>query len=326
MFKKEVAVVLMEHLVDHYYHGYSQVHRWGDGEGYCDVSVGGITYKLAQGDRDCSSAIIDVYEQAGYKVKEHGATYTGNMRKAFATEGCFKVHLMHGGKCDDGHRLQRGDILLNDVNHVAMMKNDSYLMQFSISENGTIDGKAGDQLQAGAMTVGAGESNTRPFYDYPWNCCIECIDTRTICEPAPEKIKKKDGYVYRVYNPQTGQHHFTTDINEAQFCVNIGWQNEGATWPAPASGDPVYRLCNPNTGEHLFTVNNCERDHLKSIGWYDEKTGWYSESDPIKQNPVYRLYNPDLKQHHYTPYESERNFCLRNGWNDEGIGFYATEK
>lgn len=326
MLKRDVAPVLMEHLVDHCYHGYSQIHRWGDGGGFCDVVVGGITYKLAQGDRDCSSAIIDVYEQAGYKVKEHGATYTGNMRRAFLAEGCFKIHEMHNGKCDDGHVLRRGDIVLNDVNHVAMMRDSNTLMQFSISETGGIDGATGDQLQHGAKHCGGGESNTRAYYDYPWNCCIECIDTRTVNKPQPVKVEQKDGYVYRMYNPATKQHHFTTSHDEAQFCSNVGWEYEGASWKAPKSGDAVYRLYNPYTGEHLFTTAKCERDHLKALGWYDEKTGWYSETDEIKRNPVYRLYSPVTAQHHYTPYESERNFLLKNGWSDEGIGFYATEK
>ena len=42
------------------------------------------------------------------------------------------------------------------------------LCQFSISENGTIYGAQGDQT--------GNESNFGPYYDYPWDGRLECID------------------------------------------------------------------------------------------------------------------------------------------------------
>ena len=74
MKKKQIAVKIMKHLVDHNYHGYSQVSRWGDREGKCSIKIDGKTYKVEQGDRDCSSAIISAYEAAG--ISCGGATYT----------------------------------------------------------------------------------------------------------------------------------------------------------------------------------------------------------------------------------------------------------
>ena len=50
MLKKEVATQLMEHLVNHDWHGYSQVSRWGDGEGKCIVNIDGMSFELEQGD------------------------------------------------------------------------------------------------------------------------------------------------------------------------------------------------------------------------------------------------------------------------------------
>ena len=55
MLLKEVAARLFEHRVDHDWHGYSWISRWGDGEGTCDIVINGKTYHLEQGDRDCSS-------------------------------------------------------------------------------------------------------------------------------------------------------------------------------------------------------------------------------------------------------------------------------
>lgn len=169
---KEVAAQLMEHLVDHDWHGYSQYARWGDGEGYCYVSVGGKSFPIEQGDRDCSSAVINCYQVAGIPVKDKGATYTGNLKTAFLATGSFKWHKMSGGKCVDGYVPDRGDILLNEIFHTAMMKNKTQLMQFSISETGGIHGTTGDQTGQ--------ESSTRSFYDYPWDGCLECIDQTCI--------------------------------------------------------------------------------------------------------------------------------------------------
>ena len=41
MLLKEVAARLFEHLVNHDWHGYSWISRWGDGEGTCDIVING---------------------------------------------------------------------------------------------------------------------------------------------------------------------------------------------------------------------------------------------------------------------------------------------
>jgi len=181
--RKEVAAQLMEHLVDHEWHGYSQYARWGDGEGYCYVSIGGQSYALEQGDRDCSSAVINCYQVAGIPVKDKGATYTGNMKNAFLATGAFKWHPMSGGKCTDGYTPVRGDILLNIKSHTAMIQNQLRVMEFSISETGGIHGATGDQTGQ--------ESHCRAYYDYPWDGCLECIDQTYI-----EGSKAEDRGVY----------------------------------------------------------------------------------------------------------------------------------
>lgn len=170
--RKEVAAQLMEHLVEHEWHGYSQYARWGDGEGYCYVSVGGKSFALEQGDRDCSSAVINCYQAAGIPVKDKGATYTGNMKHAFLSTGAFKWHPMVNGRCADGYTPDRGDILLNIQNHTAMMQNQIRVMEFSISETGGIHGATGDQTGQ--------ESHSRAYYDYPWDGCFECTDATYI--------------------------------------------------------------------------------------------------------------------------------------------------
>lgn len=102
-------------------HGYDQIHRQGP-------------------DYDCSSLVINAYEQAGVKVKEAGATYTGNMRSAFVKCG-FKAI-----KYVKGMVLKRGDVLLNEKHHTLLYLGDKKMVQASSNEKGGIyNGKTGDQ-------------------------------------------------------------------------------------------------------------------------------------------------------------------------------------
>ena len=94
-------------------------------------------------------------------------------------------------------------------------------------------------------------------------------------------IPSTDGSVsmYRLYNPNSGEHFYTSDAGERSFLVSIGWNDEGIGWYAPASSStPVYRLYNQNGGEHHYTTSLSERNYLISIGWNDEGIGWYSET------------------------------------------------
>jgi hypothetical protein len=171
MLLKEIAVQLMDHLCSHNWHGYSQYSRWGDGEGTCDITINGKVYKLEQGDRDCSSAIISAFEAAG--ISCGGATYTGNMRSCMTGTGNFKWHPM-----SDGYIAQRGDVYLNEANHTAMCTSavPDMLAEFSISETGGIDGAEGDQTGY--------ESYIHSYYDYPWDGILECICPDTDGESA----------------------------------------------------------------------------------------------------------------------------------------------
>lgn len=128
--------------------------------------------------------------------------------------------------------------------------------------------------------------------------------------------------MYRLYNPNSGEHFYTKTTSERDHLRSVGWRYEGIGWQAPTGGNPVYRLYNPNAGDHHYTLLASERDHLKKVGWRDEGISWYSPSSGI---PLYRLYNPNARSgaHHYTPITSERDNLKRAGWRDEGIAWYA---
>lgn len=159
-----VAATLHAHLCDHGWHGYTQGGgRWGDGEGVCSLTIDGRTYDVEQGDRDCSSSVIDCWcralEGTPYEGALDGATYTGNMRGVFAASGLFDWHPM-----GDGYIAQRGDVYLNERDHTAMCQTaePDMLSEFCINELGGITGgQVGDQT--------GNESHVRSYYDYPWD-------------------------------------------------------------------------------------------------------------------------------------------------------------
>lgn len=69
--------------------------------------------------------------------------------------------------------------------------------------------------------------------------------------------------IYRLYNPNTGQHYLSIGEGERDFLVFEGWNDEGTigyVYPNQLPGtDEIFRLYNVNTGIHLFTTDPLER-------------------------------------------------------------------
>lgn len=140
----------------------------------------------------------------------------------------------------------------------------------------------------------------------------------------------------RLYNPNSGEHFYTKDLEEKDVLVDLGWHDEGIGWTSPVDSTvPVFRLYNPNAGDHHYTKSSKERDVLVSVGWKYEGIGWYSFEGTSEVNPntatpdpipVYREYNPNAKAagaHNYTTNEAENDFLVSVGWLEEGIAWNA---
>lgn len=127
--------------------------------------------------------------------------------------------------------------------------------------------------------------------------------------------------MYRLYNPNSGEHFYTKSVGERNNLVAAGWKYEGIAWSAPSKGSPVYRMYNPNAGDHHYTTSVSEKNMLLSVGWRYEGIGWYSGSG----TPLYRAYNPNAVagSHHYTTSMSEIVMLLSYGWRFEGIAWYG---
>lgn len=130
-------------------HGYDQGTRWGE-----------------NGDYDCSSFVITAWENAGVPVKTNGASYTGNMFNVFIASGFKNVTSQINLATGEG--LQKGDVLLNVVNHTAMAVDGSQIVQASINENNsTHGGQPGDQTGQ--------EIYVRGYYNYPWDYVLRYV-------------------------------------------------------------------------------------------------------------------------------------------------------
>lgn len=153
------------------------------------------------------------------------------------------------------------------------------------------------------------------------NICIKALTEGTESFTPVSQESLNYNRMYRMYNPNSGEHFYTASNTERLSLIRAGWNYEGIGWNAPLTGSPVYRLYNPNAGDHHYTRSAGERNALVRAGWNYEGVGWYSGGDV----PVYRQYNPNAVTgtHNYTKSLGESRSLVRIGWRDEGIGWYA---
>ncbi|MGG5314569.1 hypothetical protein [Enterococcus sp. AZ072] len=151
----------------------------------------------------------------------------------------------------------------------------------------------------------------------------QTTEVPTKARAAEQRAVVQDVPVYRIYNPNSGEHFYTMNGYERDMLKGVGWRYEGIGWRSILSGLEVYRLYKPNSGEHFYTMNGNERNMLKGIGWRYEGIGWHTLDSGM---PVYRVYNPNggVGAHHYTVNGNERDNLRNQGWRYEGIGWYST--
>ena len=131
-------------------------------------------------------------------------------------------------------------------------------------------------------------------------------------------------HMFRMYDPNSGEHFYTGSTEERDNLVAAGWNYEGVGFTFPKNaGYPVYRLYEPVYGEHLYTMDVKEKDMLIAQGWNYEGIAFNSASE--YEVVQYRLHNPNENRgaYHFTGSEEERQNLIRAGWEDQGIGWYS---
>lgn len=190
MTKTEKAIRQMETWAKDDSHGYDQDYRWGE-----------------KGDYDCSSAVIQAWQNAGVPVKSGGATYTGDMKNVFLKNG-FK-DITASVNRGTGTGLKRGDVLLNEAHHVAMYCGAGKEVEASINEKGTAHGgQPGDQTGK--------EFLIRSYRNYPWHCILRYAGDQTVTSDT-EKKQNTVAYVAR----------FTKDCK----CYSVAGKTQAKLFP-----------------------------------------------------------------------------------------------
>ena len=157
------------------------------------------------------------------------------------------------------------------------------------------------------------------LYSDPYDTdCDVCGDVRKVNKARPTMS------MYRMYDPNSGEHFYTGSMEERRNLVAAGWKYEGVGFTFPLNtGDPVHRLYDPITGEHLYTMDKAEMNMLLEQGWKYEGIAFNSGYET--EVPQYRLHNPNAKRgaYHFTASVEERDFLISLGWEYQGIGFYS---
>lgn len=132
--------------------------------------------------------------------------------------------------------------------------------------------------------------------------------------------------MYRLYDPNSGEHFYTASETERDSVVAAGWTFEGIAWYAPENGTDVHRLYNPNSGDHHYTASTAETSALIDAGWRYEGVGWKSAGEGGV--PVLRQYNKNAVRgsHNFTTSENEHVSLMGLGWDGEGVAWYGVRK
>lgn len=151
---------------------------------------------------------------------------------------------------------------------------------------------------------------------------VNSTGTTAAAATATDWSKVDKVSLYRLYNPNSGEHFYTLDVSERNNLMSLGWRYEGVGWIAPTTSNvPVYRLYNPNAGDHHYTTSAAERDMLTPLGWIYEGIGWYSGGTVN----ILRQYNPNAYTgtHNFTANQAENDHLASIGWHAEGISWQA---
>ena len=277
------------------------------------VGVSGLSFLI-------SSSEITV------KVKGKGETASTGIK----TEGCeiygsSTVSSVVSADGGEGYGIE-GPVAVNDKAGLTAAGNAAFSQKPNLSDR-TATGAimvSSDRSGSGAVKWDNSKTLSDPSYKYveiPGGGASSTPSTPTAPAGPASSVP-----MFRLYNPNSGEHFYTAKARERDYLASIGWRDEGIGWYAPStSNTPVYRLYNRNAGDHHYTMKKKERDYLISIGWEDEGIGWYS--DDAKGVPLYRQYNPNAKTgtHNYTTRKKENDYLVSIGWREEGIGWYGMQ-
>ena len=246
----------------------------------------------------CAMFVSWVFDRAGAKCVGLPGAYTPTMSNA----------AIRAGKTVPKYDAKPGDVV-----YFTWLNGGDY-----IDHVGIVELNCGSYLQ----TIEGNTSNAVMRRTRAWNVVGYVVRPDYDAAPVEQRVmpvEQEDGSVYRLYNPNSGEHFFTVDYGEAKGLAKVGWRSEGVGWMSPKAGDPVWRLFNANAGDHHYTSSADEKASLVEHGWLSEGMAFRSGGG----SPVYRLYNQHAATgaHMLTTSVDEVAGLVRHGWRFEGVSF-----
>ena len=297
-------------------HGYTQ------GEG-----------RMGPVDFDCAGLAIWCARKAGYDTR--WASYTGDMVPALEEGGWTVLPYSRAA-------LRRGDLEIRpktsyQTGHVAICIGPGRIVEaYSNEFGGIVGGQSGDQTGR----------EIRVAADWCFGTHILRPPADPAPKPEPTPIAKKgpdeevpmpirQGDVRRLYNPNNGDHVYTTDPTEVAALLKAGMEDEGTLGVAPEGYGVLYRFANADTGQHLWTDDYVEAKDLLRRGENlsdGTRHGWQYEGEAmvvhegdqgaVKMHRLYREGAPHL----LTADRNEIDSLVADGWKDEGVKFSLDAK
>ena len=147
-----------------------------------------------------------------------------------------------------------------------------------------------------------------------------------------------DRAVYRLYQPYTGIHLYTTsqaEVTNATYALGNTAQtiyvNEGIAFYAPPNSSTtptpsMWRMRNTVTGDYFFASDQEKGAVGCSHPTYAlEKSPFVEYTSQITPNsfPIFRYFNPSTKIHFYSSSSSEGVSAMQSGYLSEGVAFFV---
>ena len=205
-------------------------------------------------------------------------------------------------------------------NIIVNKPQDNYTVYYSENEGFFESEEKISKIEPGEYTIHF-KVVAKNYNDFVGSFLIKIIDKEVL---TSEKI-------YIMYNPNSGEHLFTSKLGEYDKLEKVGWIKEGVSFYAytknVVGSSAIYRVYNPNApgGDHHYTKSLSEVNKLVKLGWKRDNQGkpvFFAKGDVI----VYKLYNKGNGRHHYTRKKGENDKLVRLGWVGEGIAWYATNE
>ena len=159
-------------------------------------------------------------------------------------------------------------------------------------------------------------------YEENFNLLVTNIDE---VDPVTESI------VFRLYNPSTGKHLFSSNDFEIDLLTgSYDWVNEGISYVSPSNGNQnLYRFFVESDGRHFYTANDFEKESIINNlpGFQYEGVAFkvFSPIDPPSGSvPVVRYLNVNGGNHVYSSSIEEQGILDESPvWKNEGIAWFG---